>query len=124
MYAETDFLLALIKDEDWLGAAAETVYRDRRDELWTSQFTLIELLMVAYREERDTERVVANAANLVEVRGDVDTIVSAATYVEDHGFTPFDALHLVESNGETIVSSDDAYEGITSRLDLKSVDEE
>ena len=69
------------------------------------------------REERDTERVVTNAATLVEVRGDVDTVVSAATYVEDHGFTPFDALHLVESNGDTIVSSDDAYEGVTSRLD-------
>jgi len=124
MYAETDFLLALIKDEDWLGAAAETVYRDRREELWTSQFTLIELLMVAYREERDTERVVTNAANLVEVRGDVDTVVSAATYVEDHGFTPFDALHLVESNGDTIVSSDDTYEGTTPRLDLKTVSEE
>ncbi|MDS0299421.1 hypothetical protein NDI76_11775 [Halogeometricum sp. S1BR25-6] len=39
MYAETDFLLALIKDEDWLGEAAETVYREHRDELWTSQFT-------------------------------------------------------------------------------------
>ena len=47
MYAETDFLLALIKDEDWLGDAAEAVYRDHQDELWTSQFTLIELLMVA-----------------------------------------------------------------------------
>lgn len=87
MYAETDFLLALIKDEDWLGDAAEAVYRDNRDELWTSQFTLIELLLVAYREDRDTERVVTNAANLVEVRGDVDTVVAAATYVEDHGFT-------------------------------------
>lgn len=124
MYAETDFLLALIKDEDWFGAAAETVYHDYRDELWTSQFTLIELLVVAYREDRDTERVVTNAANLVEVRGDVDTVVAAATYVEDHGFTPFDALHLVESDGETIVSSDDAYEGVTSRLDLKTVAEE
>ncbi len=27
MYAETDFLLALIKDEDWLGDAAETIGR-------------------------------------------------------------------------------------------------
>ncbi|AGB38624.1 type II toxin-antitoxin system VapC family toxin [Natronococcus occultus] len=123
MYAETDFLLALIKDDDWLGEAAESVYREHRDELWTSQFTLIELLMVAYREERDTERVVSNAANLVEVRGDVETVVTAATYVEDHGFTPFDALHLVESNGDTIVSSDDAYDGVTSRLDLKTADE-
>lgn len=124
MYAETDFLLALIKDEDWLGDAAETVYREHQDELWTSQFTLIELLLVAYREKRNTERVVTNAANLVEVRGDVDTVVSAATYVEDHGFTPFDALHLVESNGDTIVSSDDTYEDITPRLDLKTVDGE
>ncbi|RQG96844.1 PIN domain-containing protein [Natrarchaeobius oligotrophus] len=124
MYAETDFLLALIKDDDWLGEAAESVYREHRDELWTSQFTLIELLMVAYREERDTERVVSNAANLVEVRGDVETVVTAATYVEDHEFTPFDALHLVESNGDTVVSSDDTYEDVTPRLDLKTVDAE
>jgi hypothetical protein len=124
MYAETDFLLALIKDDDWLGDAAEAVYRPHRDELWTSQFTLIELLLVAYREGRDTERVVTNAAKLVEVRGDVDAVVAAATYVEDHGFTPFDALHLVESDGDTIVSSDEAYEGFVPRLDLQSVAEQ
>ncbi|AUV82635.1 hypothetical protein C2R22_14125 [Salinigranum rubrum] len=124
MYAETDFLLALIKDEDWLGDAAEAVYRAHRNELWTSQFTLIELLLVAYREDRDTERVVTNAAKLVEVRGDVDTVVAAATYVEDHGLTPFDALHLVESDGDTVVSSDGAYEGFVPRLGLQSVDEE
>jgi len=122
MYAETDFLLALIKDEDWLGDAAGTVYRDHRDELWTSQFTLIELLLVAYREDRNTERVVANAAKLVTVHGDVDTVVAAATYVEDHNFTPFDALHLVESDGDTVVSSDGAYEPFAPRLDLKTVD--
>jgi len=120
MYVETDFLLALIKDEDWLGEAAETVYRAHQKELWTSQFTLIELLVVAYRENRDTERVVANAASLVDVRGDVETILAAATYVEDHGFTPFDALHLVESEGDTIVSTDNAYEGFAPRLDLKT----
>ena len=123
MYAETDFLLALIKDEDWLGEAAESVYREHRDALWTSQFTLIELLMVAYREDRDTERVVTNAASLVEVRGDVNTVVAAATYVEDHGFTPFDALHLIESDGDTIVSSDETYDGVAPRLDLKTGNE-
>ncbi|ELZ84729.1 hypothetical protein C453_11961 [Haloferax elongans ATCC BAA-1513] len=32
MYAETDFLLALLKDEDWLGNAAEAVYRAHQDE--------------------------------------------------------------------------------------------
>jgi len=118
MYAETDFLLALVKDEDWLGEAAESVHRDHRDALWTSQFTLIELLLVAYRDDRDAERVVANAAELVDVRGDVDTVLAAATYVEEHGFTPFDALHLVESDGDRVVSSDGTYEGFAPRLDL------
>lgn len=98
--------------------------RDHRGELWTSQLTLIELLLVAYRENRDTERVVTNAAKLVEVRGDADTVVAAATYVSDHGFTPFDALHLVESDGATIVTSDEAYEGFAPRLDLRSAGEE
>jgi predicted nucleic acid-binding protein len=120
MYVETDFLLALIKDEDWLGDRAEAVYDEHRDELWTSRFTLIELLLVAYREDRNAERVVANAANLVTVRGDVDTVVAAATYVEDHGFTPFDALHLVESDGDTIVSSDETYDSFAPRYDLRT----
>lgn len=119
MYAETGFFLALIKDEDWLGEAAEAVYRDHQDDLWTSRFTLVELMLVAYREDRDAERVVANAANLVEVRGDVDTVVTAATYVEDHDFTPFDAIHLVESDGDTIVSSDETYDSFAPRYDLR-----
>ena len=124
MYVETDFLLALIKDEDWLGDAAESVYREHRDDLWTSQFTLIELLLVAYREDLDAERVVADAASLLDVRGDVETVVAAATYVEDHGLTPFDALHLVESDGDTIVSSDESYDEFTERVDLTTADGE
>ncbi len=89
-----------------------------------AQFTLIELLLVAYREDRDAERVVTNAASLVDVRGDVETVVAAASYVEDRGFTPFDALHLVESDGDTIVSSDGAHDDIAPRLDLRTAREE
>jgi hypothetical protein len=124
MYAETDFLLALIKDDDWLGDAAETVYREHADDLWTSRFTLVELLLVAYREGLDAERVVVNAAGLLEVRGDADPVVAAATYVEDHDFTPFDALHLVASDGDTVVSSDETYESFAPRVDLRSFVEE
>jgi hypothetical protein len=31
MYAATDFILALVKDDDWLGEAAATVHRDHQD---------------------------------------------------------------------------------------------
>lgn len=124
MYAEADFLFALIKDEDWLGDRAEVIYREHREELWTSRYTLVELLLVSYREELDPERVIANATALVEVRGGEDTVVTAATYVADHGLTPFDAIHLVEADGDEIVSSDAAYDGLAPRLDLRAVDEE
>lgn len=92
--------------------------RDNLDDPWISQFTLIERLLVAHREDWDAELDVANAASLVEVRGNVDTIVAAATYVEDPAFTPFEALHLVGSEGDTIVSSDGAYDGFAPRVDL------
>ena len=118
MYVETDFLLALVTDEDWLREPAEAVYCEHGDDLWTSQFTLVELLLVAYREGLDAERVVANAAGLVEVRGDTTDVLAAATYVQDHDCTPFDAIHLVESDGDTLVSSDDAYDGYAPRFEL------
>jgi len=124
MYAETDFLLALVKDGDWLGERAETVYEDREEELRTSRLTLIELLLVADREGLDPERVVVDAWELVDVRGDAGAVLAAATYVKDHGFTPFDARHLVESGEDPIVSSDGAYDGYSERLDLRTVGED
>lgn len=32
MYADTDFLIGLIKEDDWLTEAAEKVYKENRDE--------------------------------------------------------------------------------------------
>jgi hypothetical protein len=48
--------------------------------------------LTACRGERDTERVIADAATVV------------------------DALHLVESDRETIAFSDETHEGVTTRL--------
>lgn len=120
MYVETDFLLALIKPDDWLGERAAELYEEHAEECWTSEFTLLELMLVAYREGRDVERTVANAKQLVDVRGDADSILAAASHVEENGFTPFDALHLVYADGAPIVSSDDAYDGFAERVPLES----
>lgn len=119
MYVEVDFLLALITDDDWLGERAAELYDEHREELWTSHYTLVELLLVAYREDRNTERVVANASRLVEVRGDVETVLAAASYVEEHGLTPLDALHLVRSGDDPIVSSDSSYDPFSDRVRLE-----
>ena len=55
----------------------------------------------------------------VEVRGDVDTVLAAASHVEEHGFTPLDALHLVRSGDDPIVSSDSSYDPFSDRIRLE-----
>lgn len=122
LYVETDFILALIKGDDWLQDRAEAIYEERGDDLWTNRDTLIELMMVAYREGWNVERVVADTNALFEVTGDTDSVLAAASHVQEHGFTPFDALHLVNSKRAPIVSSDDSYDEFSERLLLEPVD--
>jgi len=119
MYADLDFILALIKDEDWLSESAEEIYKENKEELWTSDFTLLELMLVAYREEKNVLTTLVNAETLIEIKGDLDDIMAAANYVEREGMTPFDALHLVKAGDDTIVSSDDCYDGFAERLELE-----
>lgn len=119
MYAETDFLLALIKDDDWLSERAEEVYRKNTDAIWTSEYALVELMVVAYREEKDALKTVSNAAELVEVKGDENDVLAAANYVENEGMTPFDAVHLVKSEDDPIASSDGSYDGFSERVKLE-----
>ena len=122
MYAEVDFLLALVKDDDWLGESAERIYREHHDELWTSHYALLELMLVAYREDRNVERVVADASELLDVRGDVDLVLAAASYVSERGMTQFDAIHAVAAEGGPIVSSDSAYDDVAERVPLEEND--
>lgn len=119
IYVETDFILALIKDDDSLQERAETIYDARRDELWTARDTLIEIMMVAYREGWNVERVVASTNALLEVTGDTESVLAAASHVQENGFTPFDALHLVHSADSSIISSDRAYDGFADRIPLE-----
>jgi len=119
MYVDLDFILALIKDEDWLSEKAEKVYEENKEELWTSDLTLLELMLVAYREEKDVVTTLVNAEALIEVKGEPDDMLAAANYVEREGFTPFDALHLVRAGDETIVSSDSSYDDFAERLKLE-----
>lgn len=118
MYVDLDFILALIKGEDWLKEKAEDIYKEHKENLWTSDFTLLELMLVAYREKKNIIKTLTNAEALIEVKGEPDDILAAANYVESENMTPFDALHLVKSRDEVIVSSDDSYDDFFDRIEL------
>lgn len=120
MYVETDFLLALAKEDDWLGSTAERLL-DERDDLDTAVVPFLELLLISDRFEFDRRRAVADLLDLVPIEppDDDQLVLRAATYQDEDGATAFDAFHaaIAEERGGRICSSDAVYD----ELDLDRI---
>lgn len=118
MYVETDFLFALAKPDDWL--KEETTAALEREEVHTSLLAYGEFLVATYDEgegfDFDVPRTVANLLELVPVRPEADehAVLAAATYLDEHDMTPFDALHagIAATRGERILASDRAFDDL------------
>jgi predicted nucleic acid-binding protein len=126
VYVETDFLLALAKDTDWLQRPAEDALVEYDVE--TSPFSYLELLLARERYEFDYVPLVANLLELVPVRTEEEKqVVLKAVNYYDEGMTPFDAFHAAtaETRGLPILSSDKAYEGVDpDRIPLEPTTDE
>lgn len=111
VYVETDFLLALMKDEDWLQERAESALADRT--LVTSPYSYLEVLLIRERYEFEVLSLVSNMLELVPVASDREhqVVLKATNYVDD-GMTAFDAFHAAtaETDGLAILGSDQSYE--------------
>lgn len=116
MYVETDFLLALVKTDDWLREAAERSLEHHQ--IHTSLLAYAELLTYAYEPDEgiafDVPRVVANLLERVPIRPESheDVALGAATFLDENDMTPFDAFHagIAATSGDRIHASDRAYE--------------
>lgn len=110
VFVETDFLLAISKDDDWLQERAEEALTDR--DVVTSPFAYLELLIVLERHQFDYVRLFANLLDIVPVSNEKEqqVVLKAVAYFED-GMTPFDSFHAAtaETRGFSILSSDKAY---------------
>ena len=125
VYVETDFLLALAKDSDWLQQSAE----DALDEydVETSAFSYLELLLARERYEFEYVPLVANLLELVPVRDEEERqVVLKAVNYYDEGMTAFDAFHAATAETRTlnVLSSEKDYEDIeVKRVPLEPADE-
>ncbi|MBO4248348.1 PIN domain-containing protein [Halomicrobium sp. IBSBa] len=125
VYVETDFLLALTKDSDWLQNSAEDALVE--NDVETSAFSYLELLLARERYEFDYVPLVANLLELVPVRNEEEKqVVLKAVNYYDEGMTPFDAFHAAtaETRGMDVLSSEKDYEEIeVERVPLEPTDE-
>ena len=125
VYVETDFLLALAKDSDWLRGPAEEALNEY--EVETSPVSYLELLLARERYEFDYVTLVANLLELVPVQDQEEKqIVLKAVNYYDEGMTPFDAFHAAttETRGMAVLSSEKDYADIeVARVPLESIEE-
>ncbi|XGI84061.1 PIN domain-containing protein [Halorutilales archaeon Cl-col2-1] len=124
VYVETDFLIALVKDDDWLQERAEEALEER--DVVTSPFSYLELLIIRERHEYDYVRLFSNLLEVVPAGSDDENqaVLKAIDYYEK-GMTPFDAFHaaIAENRGLGLLSSDKAYEDVDpERLPLEPDD--
>ena len=126
VYVETDFLLALVNDSDWLQGSAEEALDGY--EVETSLFSYLELLLARERYEFDYVPLVANLLELVPVQDEEEKqVVLKAVNYYDEGMTSFDAFHAAttETRGMNVLSSEKDYEDIeVARVPLEPTDEE
>lgn len=112
-YVETDFLLALIKDSDWLQEPAENALEEH--DVVTSSYAYLELLLIRERHEFEYVTLFSNMLDIVPVETDAERqIVLKGVQYFEQGMTAFDSFHAAtaETRGHPILGSDKAYEEV------------
>lgn len=113
MFADTDFLLALIKESDWLKENAENILEKQKGAISTSVSVIIELAIVCKRIGLDAQQAIANSLELVIVdKDDYAACMRAAVYIGKYGLNVFDAFHAAYCGSDSIISSDSDYEKV------------
>jgi len=111
-YADSDFFIALLKEGDWLGTKAESVFKRYKGRIWTSKWTMVEILMLSKEFSLDPENVVISIIQIADVEGGVEELMSAAHLIKEKGMKTFDALHAVSCKGDKMISSDSIFDKI------------
>ena len=113
MFADTDFLLALIKDSDWLKKNAIKILKEYKGKIETSISVMIELAHICKRLKINILQVFAHVFEIVKVDEETYSIcMQAALYIEKYDLTVFDSFHASFCGNDNIISSDSAYDKI------------
>ena len=113
MLADTDFILALIKDSDWLKQKALNILKENKGKIRTSLSVMMELALICKRLNIDVLETFANVFELIEVNEETyEVCMKAALYMKKYGLNVFDSFHAACCADSEIISSDTAYEKV------------
>lgn len=120
IYADTDFFVALVKEDDWLQENSSKILKEYQGDIRTGLTTFIELFFLSQDYGWDRERVASNVFAIAEVEFDQEIVFQASEYMEN-GLGVIDSFQLSQSDGR-IISSDKEFDqtGI-ERINLESI---
>ena len=113
IYAESDFLLAIIKKGDWLKTSAQKIYAENKGDITTSIAAIIEIALISDRLNLNIENVIDSIFKIVHVEGmTTEEGAEVAHLIQEEKLSVFDAFHAVLSRGLPIASSEHVYDKI------------
>ena len=111
VYADTDFFIALLKGDDWLGENARTVLEEHKEDLRTSLPTFIEIMFLSEDYDWDLYRAFSYITEIAEVDVEDKVLLQAADYKEEKQLNTVDAFQAALAEGK-IVSSDKEFDKV------------
>lgn len=118
MFADSDFILALMKESGWLKERTKKILHENKGEINTSISVMLEVAIVCKRLGMSVKEVFANIFEIIILDNESSAIcLRAALYIEKYGLNVFDAFHAAYCFGDAIISSDDIYD----RIGLKRI---
>ncbi|MBI3034718.1 PIN domain-containing protein [Candidatus Woesearchaeota archaeon] len=113
MFADTDFLLALIKESDWLKKNAVQILEEHKGKIRTSVSVMIEIALLCKKFRINTIKVFTNIFELIEVSQETYSVcMQASVYIEKYNLNVFDAFHAAFCGNDKIISSDSIFDNI------------
>lgn len=113
MFADTDFILALVKDSDWLKENAVKILKENNGKINTSISVMIEVALMCKKFKINVMNTFAHIFEIINVDEETYSVcMRAALYMEKYNLNVFDAFHASSYKDEKIISSDDVYERV------------
>lgn len=113
MIADTDFILALIKESDWLKSDAQKVYNKHKGTISTTISVMIEIAILCKRENLNVTNRFLEILELISINeNDYLIAMKAALFIEEDNLNVFDAFHAAYADGNTIISSDKVFDKV------------
>ncbi|MFB6199273.1 MAG: type II toxin-antitoxin system VapC family toxin [Candidatus Nanohaloarchaea archaeon] len=108
-YADTDFWVALMKQDDWLKQKAEKILEEQ-DSVETSLTTFIELSLILKRFDVQKEEAFGEILQIADVDFEEKIVFQALEYM-DKGLNTFNAFQAAHA-GSGIISADKEFDKI------------